>query len=154
VDHSRGCDHVAEGQARLGVEVDAEFVRLVRLCGSDRPRVEDDGAHLGRPGHVGKVGWAQLVRRAPAREGDGCAFHPRGYAASGDAFLEEHLALDAVREALEGGRAVVEGAHDAVADCQVVLEDVPLGVAGLGEDDLVRAAQPYRTAGDLDLDGG
>jgi hypothetical protein len=49
---------------------------------------------------------------------------------------------------------VVEGAHDAVADRQVVLEDVPLGVAPLREDDLVRAAQPYRSAGDLDLDGG
>jgi hypothetical protein len=103
---------------------------------------------------VGQVGRAQLVGRAPAREGDGRALHPRGYAPGRDALLEEHLALDAVREALEGGRAVVEGAHDPVADRQVVLEDVPLGVTPLREDDLVRAAQPDRAAGDLDLDGG
>ncbi len=101
-----------------------------------RPRVEDDRAHLRRPGHVGEVGRAQLVGRAPAGELDLRGLDPRRHAAGRDPLLEEHLPLDALGEALQGGRPVPQRAQDAVADGEVVLEDVALGVTLLREETL------------------
>src|SRR5262249_53013768 len=66
--------------------------------------------------------------------------------------LEEHLAADAVREPLERGGPVPKRAEDPVPHREVVLDDVTLGETTLGEAHLVRAADPHRTTGNLELE--
>src|SRR5665648_776034 len=45
------------------------------VVAGDRPGVERDGAHVGRPGDDGELGGAHLVGRATAREGDRGRLH-------------------------------------------------------------------------------
>jgi hypothetical protein len=153
VHDARRLDHLAELEAGLWIEIDTQLVRAVGVRASDRPRVEDDGTHLRGPRDVGQVRGAQLVGGPAARERDPGGLDPRRHPARRHPFLVEGLPVDAVREALQGGRPVPQRAHDPVTDGQIVREDVLLGIAALREHHLVGAGQAHRVAGDLDLDG-
>ena len=56
---------IGEVGARLGVEVDAQLIRVVDVGAAHRPRVKRDRAHLGRPADDRHLGGADLIRRAP-----------------------------------------------------------------------------------------
>lgn len=134
----------------LRVEVDAEFVRAVDVVAAHRPRVEGERAVLRGPEHGRHLGGAHLVGTAPAGEGDVGGRDPVGHVL-GCPLLEEVLALDSVRVALQGGGAVAQGAQDAVTDGEVVLGEVQLREAALRKEDLVRTGQTYGPAGCLEF---
>ena len=111
---------------------------MIDVVLAHRPGMEGDRAHLRRPAHHGHLGRADLVRVAPGRELDARRLEVVGRAAR-DPLLEERVAaallargqddprVHALRPALERGRPPLQGAHDAVLDRQVVLDDVELG---------------------------
>src|SRR5437867_4132707 len=68
------------------------------------------------------------------------------------ALLVDRLALGAVRVPLQLRRALVEHAHDALADCEVVLNEVELRLAARAEEDLVRVRHLDGARPDLELD--
>jgi hypothetical protein len=70
----------------------------------------------------------------------------------GHALLVDLLALDAVREAPELGRAVAQCADDAVPDGDVVVGEVTLRVPRLGKEHLVRVRDLDDPLADLELD--
>src|SRR5205814_1388352 len=77
--------------------------------------------------------------------------HPRRDAPGRDPLLVERLPVDALREALQRGRPLVERPQDPVAHREVVAEDVTFGEAALREIHLVRTGQPHSLPGDLHL---
>lgn len=138
-----GTDRVGVVRAGLRVEVDAQLVGVVGVGAPYRPGVEGERAEVGRPQDGREFGGADLVGRPAAGEGDPGGGDPVGEVLRGP-FLVEEVTVDAVHEALEGGRSVPQGAGDPGAHGEEVLGDVPLRVALLREVHLVRAGQPYR----------
>src|SRR5262249_20660313 len=140
-EHARlgGDPHRVRGaRARLGVEVEAQLVRMVDVVAADRPRMERDRAHLGRPCDHGRLRRADLVRVAARGELDPCRLYvlrrspwdallEEGVAAPSLARREDDARVHALRPALERRRPPAERAHDAVADGEVVPDDVELG---------------------------
>ena len=56
-------------------------------------------------------------------------------------------------EAVQHARPLVEGADDAVADAEVVVDEVELGLAARREVDPVGVGHPHHLVVDLELDG-
>jgi hypothetical protein len=150
---------VGEVRAGLRVEVEAQLVRMVDVVAADRPRVEGDRAHVRGPGDDGELGGADLVRMAARGELDPRGLHVLRRSAR-DPLLEEGVAaallagrhddarVHPLRPALERGRPQRERAHDAVADRDVVLDDVELGDRGR----VLRAREDHAVgAGDAHL---
>src|SRR5206468_8833534 len=102
---------------------------------------------------VRNLGHAELVGVSAGRERHPRSLDPLG-TLLGHALLPDHLAADARGLALELARALVERAHDAVADRDEVPDEVELRLAARGEVDLVRARDLDRAAADLQLDEG
>jgi hypothetical protein len=130
---------------------------MVDVVAADRPWMERDRAHLRRPGDDSHLARTDLVRMAAGGELDPRGLHVvRG--AAGDPLLEKGVAaaaitrredealLNPLRPALERGGPPVERPHDALADGQVVLDDVELRerprALGLREDHPIRAGNP------------
>ena len=67
----------------------------------------------------------------------------------GRALLEERLLRDALHEPLEHHRPAADAAQRAVGDGEVVVHEVELGDAGLGEHDLVGVRDAHLAAVDL-----
>jgi hypothetical protein len=134
---------------RRGVEVHAQLVRAVEVGSPDRVGVEIDHSEVDRPDQVGGVVDDQLGCRAPAREGECRGLEPLGRPL-GHALLEEELAAGAVDEALHRPRPLPQLDNRRFFYCEVVLGDVELGVARLGEEHLVRVGEPDLAAGRLD----
>jgi hypothetical protein len=140
---------VGEVGPLLRVEVDPQLVRVVDVGIADRPGVEGDRPHLRGPGDDRELGRADLVGVAAGGEVDPRGLHPVGRAL-GHPLLEEGVAaaflpgrdddarVDALRPALERRRPVGDRPHDPLADREVVLDEVELGVLrgalGGGED--------------------
>ena len=70
----------------------------------------------------------------------------------GHALLVDLLARDPVREAAELGRSLAERADDAVADGEVVVDEVALRVPRVREQHLVRVRDLDDPRADLELD--
>src|SRR5262249_60522644 len=66
-----------------------------------------------------------------------------------DPLLVEHLAADALGEALQRGRALAKRAHDALADRDIIVDYVALGEAPLRKAHLVGAGDPDGAPGDV-----
>ena len=131
---SRICDHVDAGHR---VEVDPQLVGMVEVVGADRVRVQVDAAEVGDPGQPGDLVEDDLVGRAPGRERQLGGPDPVRSIVRGP-LLEERLTGRAVDEALERHRPAGDAAQRALADREVVLHEIQLRVAGLGEVDLRR----------------
>ena len=119
---------VLEGRSRLRVDVDAQLVGMLGVAPSRRPRVEVDDGEVRRPDHLRELGDAELVGVPPRREGHARRLHPLR-PLLGHALLVDRLAGDAVREAAQLRRPLVQRADDALADCDVVLGEVALRLA-------------------------
>ena len=123
---------VLERRPGLRVDVDPELVRLVDVRATRRPRVEVDDGEVRRPGDLRDLGHAELVGVPAGRERDARRLDPLG-PLLGHPLLVDHLALDPVREAAQLRRALVERADDAVADREVVLDEIELRLAAAPE---------------------
>ena len=162
----RGDPHrVREVGSRLGIEVQAQLVRMVYVVAANRPGMERDRAHLRTPTDDRHLGGADLVGVAARRELDARGLHVVR-SPSRDALLEEGVAaallprredeagMHALRPPLERRRAPLERAHDAVPHGEVVLDDVELRdrVRPLGgrKDDPVRAGDPQLAPAGVD----
>ena len=135
----------------LRVDVDPELVRLVDVGSPRRPGVEVDDREVGRPGDLRDLGHAELVGVAAGRERDTRGLDPLG-PLLGHTLLVDHLALDAVGEAAQLRRPLVERAHDPVADREVVLDEVALRLLPGRKEHLVRVRHLDGAAADLELD--
>ena len=141
-----------ERRVRHRVEVDAPLVRLLGVGAAAVPRVELDGAHLHGPDDVREVGGAELVGVQPvAGEVQPHRLEPRRRAA-GDALLVDLGAVDAVGEAVQHRRPLAQGVEDPVADGDVVVREVELGLAARGEVDPLGARQLDLVAGHVEVD--
>ena len=143
----------SNGTPGLRIEVDAQLVGVVDVVAADRPRVQVEAPEVHRPHEVGDVDRAQLVGGAAARERDPHGLQPLG-ALLGHPLLEERLAERAVGEALQHGRALEDAAQGALADGEVVVDEVELGLAAGREEDLVRIGDPHRGPVHVDFDRG
>jgi hypothetical protein len=99
--------------------------------------MEVDDREVGRPGNVRELRDAELVRVPARRERHPGNFDPVR-PLLGHALLVDLLALDAVREAAELRRPLVERAHDPLPDRQVVVDEIPLCLAARRKQHLVR----------------
>ena len=145
--------HRVEGNAGLGVEVDAKLVRVIGVAPSHRPRVEVEASQVDRPQDVGHVHRAQLLGAAPAREGHRDGLEPRRTARRYPLLVEERP-LGPVGVALEHRRALAHAPQGAGPDGEVVPHEVELGLAPGREEDLVRVGDLHAVTVDLDRDGG
>ena len=142
---------VAERRPGLRVDVDPQLVRMLRVAAARRPRMEVDDGEVRRPDHLRELGHAQLVGVTPGREGHARRLDPLR-PLLGNALLVDRLAGDAVREAAELRRALVQRAHDPLSDGEVVLGEVALRLARLREEHLVGVRQLDDPLPHLELD--
>ncbi len=142
---------VLERRARLRVDVDAELVRVLRVLTARRPGMEVDDREVGGPDDLGELRHAELVRM-PARG----ERHARRLDPLRTLFrhplLVDLLALDAVGETPQLGRPLVQRAHDAVPDRDVVVDEVALRLLRLREEHLVRVRHLDDPLPHLELD--
>ncbi len=133
-DERHGSD-VRPGHPRPGIEVDAKLVGMIEVGGSDWMRVQVDAAEIDDPGQRRVVVDHDLVGGAAGgkRELDGA--NVVGDRLRGP-LLEECLTIGAIDEALEGHRAVADPDDGAIGDGEVVADEVELGDAGIGEEQL------------------
>ena len=151
-----------EADAGHRVQVDAQLVGAFHVGADDRPRVEPQGAQVGRPDHHGQLARRDLVGGTATGEGDVRGAHPLGRARrqpllvervapvglpGGDRRALEHTA----RPALQHGRPVPQRAQDAVTDRQEVADHVQLGQPALREVRLVGAGDADQPLPHLDL---
>jgi len=140
------------GDGRHRVEVDPELVGVVEVVRPHRVRVEVDAAQIDDPEQLCRVPDHDLLGGAAGGEAqlDGLdPFRPR----LGRALLKEGLAAGALDEALERHRPPVDPANRALGDGRVVVDELELGVPGLGKEDLARVGDDDLAAPDLqDLD--
>ena len=148
--HRRLAD-VVERLARRWIEIDPQFVGPLRAVSAVLPDVQSEHALVRRPQHVrqvrhderprgGAVDRLHHRRRQPLRR------------RLRDPLLVEALAVDTVGVALEQHRPVVDPPHQRRADGDVVVGEVELGQAGLGEQHLLGAGDLDRMAVDDELD--
>ena len=142
---------VAERRPRLRVDVDPELVRMLGVAPPRRPRVEVDDGEVRRPDHLCELGHAELVRMSSRRERDARRLDPLG-SLLGHALLVDRLPGDAVGEAAQLRRALVQRADDALRHRDVVLGEVPLRLLRLGEEHLVGVRQLDDPLPHLELD--
>ena len=131
---------LVEGDPRAGVEVHPQLVGVVEVRAAHRPGIPVDHPEVHAPQQVGPVVGDQLAGVAPAGEGHGGGLQPLRRAL-GHPLLEERLPAHAVHPPLQDGGAVAQAAHDRVLALDVVVGEVELRQAGLGEEHLARVAQ-------------
>ena len=115
--------------------------------------MEVDDGEVRRPDDLRDLGDAQLVRVPAGGERDAGRLDPLG-TLLGNALLVDLLARDPVRKPPQLGRALAERPDDPVADRQVVVDEVALRVAGVGEQHLVGVRDLDGALSDLQLDEG
>ena len=114
--------------------------------------MELDGAHLHRPRDVGEPGDAQLVGvQAVAGEVQPHGLDPRWRTAR-KSLLVHLVPGDAVGEAVQHAGPLAQRVDDAVADREVVVDQVELGLAPGGEVDPLRAGDAHVEAVDVEHD--
>ena len=120
-----------------GIEIDAQLVGVVEVARACRVRVEVDAAEVDDPRELRGVGDDDLVGGAAGGKAQGDGLHPVG-PLLGRALLEEGRARSSIDEALEGHRAIRDASNGPVGDGHVVANEIDLGVALFGEEDLAR----------------
>ncbi len=119
--------------------------------GARGPHVEAEAAEVHRPRDVREVGDHERARRRAVRRADDLGREPVGRVV-GHALLEERLALGAVRVALHEHRPAAHRAHHRLRHREVVVDEIELGLAALGEEHLARAGDAHRVPVDVELD--
>jgi hypothetical protein len=144
-------DDLAPVDARHRVEVDAQLIGVCEIVGAHRMRIEIDASEVDGPHQAGGIVEHGLLRRRA-----GCVLELRdidvvGAVLLGCPLLEDRLLGDALDEAFEDHRALGDASQRAGRDGQVVLDQVELGDADIGEDDLVRMGDQHLLVADLHM---
>ena len=132
----RRCPDVREVVAGLRVEVETELVGVFRVVGEVRPDVEAEAPDVDRPHDVGEVDRDQGARRRAIRGAHRRRLQPVGRGLR-DTFLKEVRPARAFGEALHQRRPAAHRAHQRLGEAEVVVDEVELGLAVLGEEHLV-----------------
>jgi hypothetical protein len=132
--------HRAKVDARHRVQVHAQLVGAIDGLGANGPRVQVETAQVSHPHDVGGVAWHQQVGGAPGGEADGGVLV---LAVLGGPLLEERLARNPFTPALEHRRAAVHAAQGAIGAADEVGDEVHLGPALLGKQDLARTGDAH-----------
>jgi hypothetical protein len=151
VDDRRNPLPVGERRPRLRVDVDPQLVGPVDVAAPRRPRVEVDHGEIRAPHDLRELGDAELVGVPAGREGDAGDLDPLGPLLR-HPLLVDLLAPDPVGEPAELRRSLAQRADDALADGDVVVDEVPLRVPGVREEDLVGVRDLDDAPADLELD--
>ena len=135
-----------------GVEVEEEVVGMIDVGDAAAPGIVVDAAEAGEIEESGAIIGEGVVNFFAAMLGiDGNGVKPVGEAVDvTEIFLEEGLTFDAVRITAENQRAVFEERKNVVGEAVVVGEEVALGIAGLGEIDLVEIGEAETFAVDFE----
>ena len=149
VDDAGHVAHLRPGHARHRVEVDAQLVGVLHVVGAHGVRVEVDAAEVRDPREARRLVDDDLVGRPTRRERQRRDAHPLGPVV-GRPLLEERLLVDPVDEPLERHRPAADARQRPVGDGDEVGHHVELGVAGLGEVDLVGVRDRDLAAADLE----
>ncbi len=143
--------HRLEPDARAGVEVHAQLVRVLEVARADRVRVEVDAAEVHHPREVRRLVADDEVGAPAAGEGDQRRLDPRR-AARRRALLEERLSLDTVHVPLQRHRPAAHAAQRPIGNRDVVADEVELREARAREVDLFRVGDRHVAAADLERD--
>ena len=113
--------------------------------------MELHGGHLHRPHHAGQFGHAQLVGvPAVAGEVHPHRLQPRRRTVR-NPLLVDLLPGNPGREPVHHARPLTQRPHDAVADRQVIADQVQLGLSASREVHPARIGDPHRPVPDLEL---
>ncbi len=118
------------------VEVDQEVIGLLDLRDARVPRVQLDATEIDHPGERGRVVDHREDRRVAAGELDVLLAHV--VRMRRHALLVEEVALHAIRVAHHMKRPGPQVRENSVGEVYVVMDEIALREAGLGEEDLVR----------------
>ena len=141
------------GGSRARIEVDAQLVAVLQVGRTHGPRVEAEAAQVDSPHQVGEIGNHEGPRlRAVGGLHDGRVQPLR--CPVGDSLLEEVRAAGAVGEPLQQHRTIAHLAHDGCLHGEVVVDQIELGVAAGGEEDLVGTGDGDRAPGRREISTG
>jgi hypothetical protein len=137
---------------RARVEVEGDDRGRLDVVVERERRVQLEVGEVGEPHERRQVvAEAEVDRARVVAAPDRRRLHPVGPVARA-LLLVEVLAGDAVRVALERQRAVVQVRQDGRRDARVVVDQLPLGEAGLGIEDLVEVRERQAAVADLDVE--
>ena len=122
---------------------------MIEIVGAHRMRMQLEAGEVGHPGERRRVARHDFFGGPARRKLQRDDLDPVG-PRLGRALLVEELAADAVGIAHEHIRPPAAAAQRAVGDAEVVVDEIELRVAALGEQHLARVRDRDRAACDLD----
>ncbi len=135
VDDLRDLAKLIPADARHRIEIDPQLVRVIEIVGTYRMRVQFEAGEVRHPGQTCRITRHDFLRVATGRKAQRDDVNP-GRPRGRRALLVEELAVDAVGIADEHVRPIAVRAKRSVGDSQVVADEIELGVAGLGKENL------------------
>ena len=124
-----------------GIEIEHHHGGTADIFCQRKRGMQFDGGQVRHPDHRAQIVGKNVVDRAPvALAPDGRGLHPVG-PVRGGVLLEEILAVHAVGITLQGERTPLQMRNQHRPDAGVVVNDLPLGEAGCGIQDLVQIGQ-------------
>jgi hypothetical protein len=131
-----------------GIEVHAELVGMVKIVCANGMGVEVDTSEVHHPGKLRGVSHDDLLGRPAGWKPQLDGLDPVGPRFR-RALLEEEVSLRSVHESFQGHRSSTNTPQRALADIEVVADEVELRDFQAREEDLVGVADDDFTAGDL-----
>lgn len=133
---ARRLAHLLEADACLRIQVDTQLVGMQRVIDPKRPDMEPEATEVDCPDHMSHVGdhESPRARAVHGRHLDG--LEPVR-STSRHTFLEKRLPEGSVREPLQHRGPAARSSEQWLGDGQVIADEVELGRAGAGEEDLV-----------------
>ena len=136
-DDERDPAHVVPRHSRNRIEIDAQLVGMVEVLGAHRMRMQLEAGEIRHPRQRRRVARHDFFSRAAGRKAQRHDLDPRRPRLR-CALLKEEVAVGAVGVADEHVGPSAGAAQRAVGDGEVVVDEIELGDAGLGEQDLAR----------------
>ena len=108
------------------IEIDAQFVGMIEICGAHRMRVQFDAAKVHNPGQPGWIIDHDFFGSAAGRERQ-CDRTQPSWPLLGRALLIECLRLGAVDETFQNDRSILNPCQRTRSDGEIVADEVELG---------------------------
>ena len=124
-------------EARNRVEIDAQFVWVVEVVGTNGMRMQFEAGQVGHPGECRRIARHDLFGRPARREAEGHDVDPWGPRARRPLLIEK-LTVDAVRIPNQDVGPAAGTLQGALRDSEEIPDEIELGVASLREQDLAR----------------
>ncbi len=130
--HARDLPYLGPTDAWHRVEVNAQLVGMVEILRTHRVRVQLETCEVGHPGESGGISWHHLFGGTSGREAEGHDLDP-GWPRLWRTLLIKELTFDAVWVAHEHVGPPARRAEGTVRHCEIVADEIHLGVARLRE---------------------